>query len=44
MQQVALALLLGVSLAVGAAPAHGHATALPGYQPAPLARGGCRPD
>jgi hypothetical protein len=38
MQQVALALLLGVSLTVGAAPAHGHATALPGYQPAPVVR------
>jgi len=38
MQQLALALLLGVSLSVGAAPAHGHATALPRYQPAPVAR------
>jgi hypothetical protein len=37
MQQLVLALLLGVSLSVGVAPVHGHA-ALPGYQPAHVAR------
>jgi hypothetical protein len=36
MQQVVLALLLGVSLSVGVAPVPGHA-ALPAYQPAHVA-------
>jgi hypothetical protein len=38
MQQLALALLLGLSLSVAAVPAQGHATALPGYQLAHVAR------
>jgi len=37
MQQLVCALLFSLSLSVGAAPAHGHGTALPGYQPAHVA-------
>jgi hypothetical protein len=33
MQQLTYALLLSVSLSVGAAQTHGHATEPPGYQP-----------